>query len=477
MATEMNKGVLKNLGLLTPELEQAKNGDLMIVINGKSGADNEQLLVEIEELFNTKAQSGSHEARYATIGSAKKHIPESNLAVISVNGLFAAREARQALQNDLNVMLFSDTSQLKMNWRSSNWPTKRLLMMGPDCGTAIINGAALCFGNAVRRGNIGIVGASGTGSQELSVRIHEFGGGVSQLIGTGGRDLSEKIGGLMMLDAIGMLENDPQTEIIALISKPPAPAVARKVLERARACRKPVVVCFLDRGETPVDEQGLQFARGTKEAALKAVMLSGVKQENLDLHTLNQPLIADVRARLQPQQKYIRGLFCGGTLCDETMFAVMEKHGDVYSNIQPDPEFRLKDINRSIKHTFLDFGDDDFTNGKPHPMIDPTNRISRLIEEARDPEVAVIVMDFVLGFGSHEDPVGSTIETIKEAKAIAAAEGRELIILAYVLGTDLDTPSLEQQSQMLLDAGVILASSSTNTGLLAREFICKGEEA
>ncbi|EIW8196775.1 hypothetical protein U7Q73_001564 [Escherichia coli] len=450
MATEMNKGVLKNLGLLTPELEQAKNGDLMIVINGKSGADNEQLLVEIEELFNTKAQSGSHEARYATIGSAKKHIPESNLAVISVNGLFAAREARQALQNDLNVMLFSDNVSVEDELALKQLAhEKGLLMMGPDCGTAIINGAALCFGNAVRRGNIGIVGASGTGSQELSVRIHEFGGGVSQLIGTGGRDLSEKIGGLMMLDAIGMLENDPQTEIIALISKPPAPAVARKVLERARACRKPVVVCFLDRGETPVDEQGLQFARGTKEAALKAVMLSGVKQENLDLHTLNQPLIADVRARLQPQQKYIRGLFCGGTLCDETMFAVMEKHGDVYSNIQPDPEFRLKDI----------------------------NRISRLIEEARDPEVAVIVMDFVLGFGSHEDPVGSTIETIKEAKAIAAAEGRELIILAYVLGTDLDTPSLEQQSQMLLDAGVILASSSTNTGLLAREFICKGEEA
>lgn len=478
MATEMNKGVLKNLGLLTPELEQAKNGDLMIVINGKSGVDNEQLLAEIEELFNTKAQSGSHEARYATIASAKKHIPESNLAVISVNGLFAAREARQALQNDLNVMLFSDNVSVEDELALKQLAhEKGLLMMGPDCGTAIINGAALCFGNAVRRGNIGIVGASGTGSQELSVRIHEFGGGVSQLIGTGGRDLSEKIGGLMMLDAIGMLENDPQTEIIVLISKTacacggPQSAGTRARLPQASGG------CFLGRGETPVDEQGLQFARGSKEAALKAVMLSGVKQEHLDLHTLNQPLIADVRARLQPQQKYIRGLFCGGTLCDETMFAVMEKHGDVYSNIQPDPEFRLQDISRSIKHTFLDFGDDDFTNGKPHPMIDPTNRISRLIEEARDPEVAVIVMDFVLGFGSHEDPVGSTIEAIKEAKAIAAAEGRELIILAYVLGTDLDTPSLEQQSQMLLDAGVILASSSTNTGLLAREFICKGEEA
>lgn len=478
MATEMNKGVLKNLGLLTPELDEAKNGDLMIVINGKAGADNEQTLAAIEELFTKKAESGSHEARYATLASAKKHVPESNLAVISVNGLFAAREARQALQNGLNVMLFSDNVTIEDELALKQLAhEKGLLMMGPDCGTAMINGAALCFGNAVRRGNIGIVGASGTGSQELNVRIHDFGGGISQLIGTGGRDLSEKIGGLMMLDAIGMLENDPQTEIIALVSKPPAPAVAQKVLARARACRKPVVVCFLGRAEPPADEQGLQFARGTKEAALKAVLLSGVNKASLDLHPLNGALVRDVRALLTPQQKYIRGLFCGGTLCDETMFAVLEKHGDVYSNIQPDPAFRLTDINRSIKHTFLDFGDDDFTNGKPHPMIDPTNRISRLLQEARDPEVGVVVMDFVLGFGSHEDPVGSTIDAIKEAKAIAKADGRELVILGYVLGTDLDAPSLEQQRQMLSDAGVILASSSTNTGLLAREFICKGEEA
>ncbi len=170
MATEMNKGVLKNLGLLTPELEQAKNGDLMIVINGKAGADNEQLLVEIEEeLLNSKAQSGSHEARYATIASAKKHIPESNLAVISVNGLFAAREARQALQNDLNVMLFSDNVSVEDELALKQLAhEKGLLMMGPDWAQAIINGAALCFGNAVRRGNIGIVGASGTGSQELA---------------------------------------------------------------------------------------------------------------------------------------------------------------------------------------------------------------------------------------------------------------------------------------------------------------------
>lgn len=478
MATEMNKGVLKNLGLLTPELEEAKSGDLMIVIKGANDVDNEQSLAAIEALFTNKEQRGQHESSYATIASAKKHIPDSNLAIISVNGMFAAREARQALQNDLNVMLFSDNVSIEDELALKQLAhEKGLLMMGPDCGTAIINGAALCFGNAVRRGNIGIVGASGTGSQELSVRIHEFGGGISQLIGTGGRDLSEKIGGLMMLDAIQMLENDPQTDVIALISKPPAPAVANKVLERARTCRKPVVVCFLGRNEPPADESGLQFARGTKEAALKAVLLTGVKKESLDLHPLNWPLIEEVRARLTPQQKYIRGLFCGGTLCDEAMFAAMTKHGEVYSNIHPDPAFRLKDINKSVAHTFLDFGDDDFTNGKPHPMIDPTNRLSRLLQEARDPEVGVIVMDFVLGFGSHEDPVGVMIDTIKEAKAIAAADGRPLEILGYVLGTDLDTPSLAQQCQMLTDAGVIWASSSTNTGLLACEFVCKGEEA
>ena len=249
------------------------------------------------------------------------------------------------------------------------------------------------------------------------------------------------------------------------------------MLERARACHKPVVVCFLGREAAPADEKGLQFARGTKEAALKAVLLTGVKKESLDLHPLNWPLIEEVRARLTPQQKYIRGLFCGGTLCDEAMFAAMEKHAEVYSNIHPDPAFRLKDLNRSVAHTFLDFGDDDFTNGKPHPMIDPTNRISRLLQEARDPEVGVIVMDFVLGFGSHEDPVGVMLDAIVEAKAIAVADGRPLEILGYVLGTDLDTPSLEKQCQMLTDAGVIWASSSTNTGLLAREFICKGEEA
>lgn len=479
MATEMNKQVLNNLGLLTPALCDAQSGDLMIVIDGVSEQSNDIALQRIEALFNQKApQADRQEASYSTIASARRNVPASNLAVISVNGQFAARQARIALEQDLNVMLFSDNVSLDEELALKQLAhEKGLLMMGPDCGTAIINGAGLCFANAVRRGCIGIIGASGTGSQELSVRVHEFGAGVSQLIGTGGRDLSEKIGGIMMLDALQMLEDDQQTSVIALISKPPAPAVAQKVLARARACHKPVVVCFLGTGAQQPDEDGLQFASGTKEAALKAVLLSGVDKNTLDLHPLNWPLIHEVRSRLSPQQKYIRGLFCGGTLCDEAMFAAMEKHPQVYSNIHPDTDHRLPDLSTSVAHTFLDFGDDAFTNGKPHPMIDPTNRISRLLQEARDPEVAVIVMDFVLGYGAHENPVGVMLDAIKQAKNIASNDGRELEILGYVLGTDRDPQSLDDQCKMLTDAGVIWASSSTNTGLLAREFVVKEEGA
>ena len=215
----------------------------------------------------------------------------------------------------------------------------------------------------------------------------------------------------------------------------------------------------------------MQIVPGTKPAAIAAVVASGIDESTLDKHPLNLPLVAEVRAKLQPSQKYIRGLFCGGTLCDESMFAAIEKLEGVYSNIQKDPSKVLAATEASKEHTFLDMGDDDFTNGRPHPMIDPSLRLARIVEEAKDPSVAVIAMDFVLGFGSHEDPVGVTIPAIEEAKAIAAERGQHLEILAYVLGTDLDTPALADQIGMLEAAGVTIASSSTNLGLLAREFV------
>jgi FdrA protein len=477
MGTEMNKEVLRNVGLITPKLEEAKTSDLMIVVKAETTELCESAFINIEELFIKKDHSkGKSEIKYATIDSAVKSIPEANLAVISVNGAFATREARKALENDLHVMLFSDNVSIEDEIELKKLAhEKGLLMMGPDCGTAIIGNVGLCFANVVRKGNIGIVGASGTGSQELSVRIHDFGGGITQLIGTGGRDLSKQVGGLMMLDGLTALDEDEETQVIVLVSKPPAPSVEEKVLAQIKKCKKPVVVYFIGGKEEAVTEAGGHFAKTSKEAALKAVLLAGADETKINKRALNIPLIAEVREKLTPKQKYIRGLFCGGTLCDEAMYIAMEKFDDVYSNIQKNPDYQLKDLNVSQAHTFIDFGDDDFTNGKPHPMIDPSSRIARFLQEAKDPSVGVIVMDFVLGFGSHDDPVGVMIPAIIEAKQLAQKEGRHLEILGYVLGTDLDNPKLEEQVNKLIAAGVTHASSSTNAGLLSREFVVKGE--
>lgn len=478
MGTEMNKEVIRNVGLITPEVEAAKTSDLMIIVKAENEEDCESAFGSIQELLTKKKTSntGINEIKFSTINSAVQQIPEANIAVIAVNGAYAPREARKALEKNLHVMMFSDNVSIEEEIALKSFAhEKGLLMMGPDCGTAIIGNVALCFANTVRKGNIGIVGASGTGSQEISVRIHEFGGGITQLIGTGGRDLSEEVGGIMMLDSIKALEDDEATKVIVLVSKPPAPSVEEKVLDQIKLCTKPVVVWFVGGDEEKVTKAGGHFAKMSKEAALKAVLLAGADESKVNKRALNLPLIEEVRKKLKPEQKYIRGLFSGGTLCDEAMHIAMEKFEDVYSNIQRDAKYRLKDIKVSQAHTFIDFGDDQFTQGKPHPMIDPSTRIERFIQEAKDPTVGAIVMDFVLGFGAHEDPVGAMLPAIIEAKQLAENEGRHLEIIGYILGTELDSQNMEDQINKLVAAGATHASSSQNAGLLAREFVLKGE--
>ncbi|MFB6784008.1 acyl-CoA synthetase FdrA [Streptomyces sp. NPDC056352] len=473
MGTEMNKGVLGNLGLLTPELEAAGNGDLMVVVEAREGADADEVLARVEELLQRKASAtGEATVTHRTIAAAAQDNPAANLAVIAVNGAYAGREARKALENDLHVLLFSDNVPVEEEVALKELAhEKGLLMMGPDCGTAIINNVALCFGNAVRPGSVGVVAASGTGAQEVSVRIHALGAGVSQLIGTGGRDLSEQVGGIMMIDGIRALAADPATSVIVLVSKPPAPSVEKKVLAEIATAGKPVVVYFVGGSEEAVVAAGGHFASGSQDAALQAVRL-GVNPDAA-VEPLDTRRIDEVAALLKPEQRFVRGLFCGGTLCDESMYAMLESGDDVWSNIQKDPERRLTADSPSTGHTFLDFGDDDFTNGRPHPMIDPSLRLARLVEEAKDPEVAAVVMDFVLGFGAHEDPVGVTLPAIEQAKGIAAEAGRHLEIVGYVLGTDLDTPASADQIAALQAAGVTVTRSSTETGRFARAIARK----
>ncbi|MET7513053.1 acyl-CoA synthetase FdrA [Streptomyces sp. NPDC005480] len=479
MGTEMNKGVLSNLGLLTADLSAAGTGDLVIVVESGEGADQAALLAEVEELLVQKAPSVSGRAdtvTYRTVDSAARAIPGANLAIVAVNGAYAGREARKALENGLHVMVFSDNVPIEEEVRLKQLAhSKSLFMMGPDCGTAIINNVALCFGNAVRPGTVGVVAASGTGAQEVSVRIHALGAGISQLIGTGGRDLSEQVGGIMMTDGIRALAADPGTSVIVLVSKPPAPAVQDKVLAEIAGAGKPVVVYFVGGSEEAVTAAGGHFAASTQDAALQAVRLG------FDSHAVVEELagkqVDEVCARLAPEQRYVRGLFCGGTLCDESMYALLEVSDNVWSNIQKDPERRLTAGSPSVGHTFLDFGDDDFTNGRPHPMIDSSLRLARLVQEAADPQVAVILMDFVLGFGAHEDPVGVTLPAIAQARKVASDAGRHLEIVGYVLGTDLDTPALAEQVAALEAAGVTVTRSSTETGRFARETARKAHRA
>lgn len=477
MGTPMNKEVLDGLGLVNAEIEAAGPGDLMLIAITADDADAATVMAQVEDLLVRKPrEEGDTEATYRTIDQAAAGRPDANLAVISVNGTFAANQAHAALDAGLNVMMFSDNvtvdDEIALKAKAHD---KGLLMMGPDCGTAILGGVGLCFANNVRRGRIGIVGASGTGSQEISVRIHGFTGGVSHLIGTGGRDLSEAVGGVMMLDGIAALEADPGTDVIVVISKPPAATVAQKVLDALAAGGKPAVVCFLGAPQELLDRaesMGIKAFNRTKPAAIAAVEASGVDTSQLNLHALNLPLIDEVRAKLTPEQRYIRGIFAGGTLTDEAMFIAMEDFDDVYSNLR-DGQYHLGATDASKAHTFLDFGSDEYTNGKPHPMIDPSNRIQRILQEAADPTTGVIVLDFELGYGSNPDPVGVLLPAIKEAKAIAEAAGRHLEILAYVLGTEDDPQGFDAQVRQLTDAGVTWASSSTNTGLLAREFVKK----
>jgi succinyl-CoA synthetase alpha subunit len=477
MATAMNKGVLRDVGLYTAAMDDAGSGDLVIAVRVEAGVDADGALAAVEALLQKgSAPARTGEVRFATLEGALKQAADSNLAIVSVPGEFAAREARRALEAGLHVLLFSDNVAVDDEVALKNLAHDRgLLLMGPDCGTAILGHVGLCFANAVRRGSIGIVAASGTGSQEVSVRIHALGGGISQLIGTGGRDLSERVGGIMMIDGLRALARDPETEVIVLVSKPPAKAVEAKVLAEIAHCGKPVVVCFLDGSEASVRQAGGHFARTTSGAALRAAALAGLPRAcGVDPFAIDADAVRQARERLAPGQQYVRALMCGGTLCDEVMFLVREKTPEVYSNIAKDPEHQLQDVDTSRAHTFIDFGDDAFTRGRPHPMIDPSLRIERLLREARDPSVAVIVLDFVLGWGAHEDPAGVTVPAIEEAREIAAREGRHLEFVGYVLGTEEDQPSLAAQVRKLTTAGVTLAGSCTQAALIARSIVEKG---
>lgn len=452
MATPMNKELLAGVGLLTAAADAGGADDLIVAIRAESDAACAAALEIFAGATARRAEDKKAAVAFASLDTAVRHLPDANLAVISVPGEYAAREARAALRNGLNVMLFSDNVSLADEIAlKTTAHEKGLLVMGPDCGTAIVNGVALCFANAVRRGNIGIVGASGTGTQEVTVHIDRLGGGVSQVLGTGGRDLGAAVGGIMMLDCLAALSQDEATAVIVLISKPPAPAVADKIVAAIKTCPKPVVVCFLG-GASTAGAEGSYFAATLEEAARAAVTLAaGQKPAPPSCgHEKLATMAAVARAKLAPEQKDIRGLYCGGTLCQE---AARMAPGE--------------------GHVFIDLGDDAYTMGKPHPMIEPSLRLPHILDAARDPSVAVILLDVVLGYGAHPDPAGVTTPAIVEAREIARAAGRHLEVIAYVCGTDADPQGKADQEGKLAAAGATLAKSNARGAYLAAAVVSR----
>lgn len=474
MGTELNKDSLKNVGLFSVECEGAGPNDLMIGIKLESEESFQGALNKIEELLTKrgKGTTGSSEKIYERIDQVSTLEQGYNLAVISVPGAYAAREAKIALNNDMHVFLFSDNVTVEEEIELKELAvSKGLLMMGPDCGTAIINGIPLGFANRVRRGNIGIVGASGTGLQQVTTLIHALGGGISQAVGTGGRDLSARVGGKTMLNALEALREDDSTEVVVIISKPPAKEVADRVFHTAKNMGKPVVVCLLGAKENISLGENITLCSNLEETSVKAVSMALGKEVSADFTEEVEEAVEVFQSVRRPEQKYVRAIYGGGTLCDEAMTVFRRSGLSMFSNIPLSEEEELKDIEISEDNTFLDMGEDYFTRGKPHPMIEPSLRNKRIIQEALDPNTAVMLIDVVLGHGSHEDPAGVAAEAAATANIKLEVLGRKVLWIAALVGTDEDPQGYENQVNKLKAAGFIVLDSNVRAAKLAASLV------
>src|SRR6266566_5066852 len=479
MGTEANLQLLAEAGLMLPEDLKGKAGsaDVLLVVRANDEERAEAALQAAEEQLGQRvhAHAGSERSKERQPSSLEEAVrlhADAQVAVISVPGPYAALEAEQALRVGLHVFLFSDNVPLESEIALKRLAQERgLLLMGPDCGTAMLNGVGLGFVNVVPRGNIGIVGASGTGIQQVMSLIAQQGKGVSQVIGCGGRDLSEAVGAITALQGLQLLQEDEQTQGIVLISKPPAASVAERVLEAVSAGKKPVVVIFVGLDKANYEHWQHRYgdkvvlARTLTEAAQLAV--NGNKGS---LQGEDGRVVASVapRTMLETRGRMV-GLFAGGTLCDEAMHIWAEQVGLVYSNIPLKPAWQLEQGQEG--HCAIDFGADEYTHGRPHPMIDPSLRLKRLQEEAGKAETAVILLDVILGYCAHADPASVHVPVIREALLKAKRDGRNLTVVISLCGTEGDPQRLSMQEAKFREAGAEVFMSNAEAAMRCVELV------
>jgi len=478
MATPTNKSQFREAGLLTEEAQHAKPNDLCIVVKAESGEAIAIAVDGIEKYFKPKELPEQYldetAIRPKSISSALKRLQNANLAIISVPGEYAAFEAVKALNSGLNVFLFSDNVPLEDEIELKVLAEQKdLLMMGPDCGTAVISGIGLGFSNVIRGGMIGIVGASGSGMQEVCCLINRMGEGISQAIGTGGRDLSAEVGGRTFIRAMDALMRDDETDVIVLMSKHCDEEVAKRMVEKVKISKKPVIVYFP--GSDSFLENNLRNIY--KAENLEHVAASSVKilQGEIQPSPVTKEFLYDEMAgiieressRFSQKQEYVRALLTGGSFVDQAITILPTFFPRVYTYPFYGQTLRLENPQKSIEHTIVDLGEDYFTKGKVHPIIDPSPRNERILKEADDDKLKVILLDVILGYSAHSDPAGNLAKVISDAKVKAEGNGCYLSVIINICGTDKDPQNLKEQKDKLEYAGAIVTESSTRATFLA----------
>ncbi|MBA3052549.1 acyl-CoA synthetase FdrA [bacterium] len=452
MATPQNMELLESLGLLSDEGKKALSADLIFAVDADN-AQAEKMFASFQKVMAAKSSEKDSDGE-SDISFDTALLDDAALVLMSIPGRYVPREAERALMAGKNVMVFSDNVPLSDEIRLKKLAIeKKLLFMGPDCGTCIINGKGLGFANVIKPGNIGIAGASGSGIQELTCAIDKMGQGMSQVIGVGGRDIKSAVGGLSLLAAMDLLESDKSTDVIVIISKPPDADVADKIISKAKAGRKKYVINFLTMELK--DFGNIKFASNLEEAAVAACRL------------LNEKAVLPLSSHRLPKLKgkYLRALYAGGTLCYEALYLL--KDIEIFSNTPINKDLSLKDVFQSVKNSLVDMGEDDFTRGYPHPMMDFTLRKQRIAQEAEDPQTGVILLDCTLGWGCHNDPAGELAEAIAEAKKINPG----IVFVTPITGSYGDPQDYNAQQKKLEEAGAFVYHTNRQAVEAARGIL------
>ncbi|HET6640038.1 MAG TPA: hypothetical protein VFG77_00350 [Nitrososphaeraceae archaeon] len=508
MGTKTNKEILIKLGFPTQHIMKAESSDMIIAIRANDAGLLLATTPKVEAILRgtggeqTLGMDQSSTGERYDLESVLNSVKDINIALISVPGEHVRGLAFKLIDEGIHQQIFSDHVSMDDELEIKRYAVKNhVLILGPGAGTSIINGKGIGFSNAVTAGPVAIVAAAGTGLQEVSTLLDHCGIGVRHGLGVGGNDPKEKIGGLMMSEALKMLDESEDIDVINIVSKPPARSVQQKIIDHAaRHGKKKYVMTFIggstaNSENTKVKEAG-SIRRGTRQPnkiIIASTLTSSVFATANQIANTNksEPTIDTVyvkieelkriveteRKRLKNEQKYLRALYTGGTFAYETQ--VILNGLDIrplYSNAPLTKSQLLQDAMRSFKNSVIDLGEEEFTKGRAHPMIDPTIRKLRIVEEASYEDVAVILLDFVLGYGSNPDPVGSTIEEIRKAKLVAAKARRHLSIVAHVCGTRRDPQGYDRSLVRLKDAGVVVLPTNAfaaiaSAGIIANRHI------